>query len=134
MRVRFQLIRCRADLPRKQCVVDALERAKLVGGSWAKQRMLRAALIEAFVPESSVTPKYGRPVQQAGGGMPTTTEVCCDIHALVSLIGMPAWACLNEPMIFAALNLLILIFIILRVDGLLGKINGTVYGGQLRKH
>jgi hypothetical protein len=34
-------------------------------------------------------------------------------------------------MICSSLNLLVLMSIILRVDGLLGEITGTVYGGQV---
>lgn len=49
----------------------------------------------------------------------------------ISLIGIPASACLRNPIICSSLDLLVLISIILRVDGLLGKIDGTVYGGQV---
>jgi hypothetical protein len=34
-------------------------------------------------------------------------------------------------MICSSLNLLVLMSIILQVDGLLGKMTGTVYGGQV---
>jgi hypothetical protein len=47
------------------------------------------------------------------------------------LIGMPASACRRKPMICSSLNLLVLMPIILRVDGLLGKITGTAYGAQV---
>jgi hypothetical protein len=36
-------------------------------------------------------------------------------------------------MICSSLNLLVLMSIILRVDGLLGNLAGTVYGGQVSK-
>lgn len=48
-----------------------------------------------------------------------------------SLIGIPASTCRRKPMICSSLYLLVLMSIILRVDGLLGKMTGTVYGGQV---
>jgi hypothetical protein len=50
----------------------------------------------------------------------------------ISLIGMPASACLKNPMICSSLYLLVLMSIILHGDGLLGKMIGTVYGGQVK--
>ena len=48
-----------------------------------------------------------------------------------SLIGKPASACLKNPMICSSLYLLGLMSIILKNDGLLGKMTGTVYGEQV---
>ena len=47
------------------------------------------------------------------------------------LIGMPASASRRKPMICFSLNLLVLMSIILRVDGLFGEMTGTVYGEQV---
>ena len=63
----------------------------------------------------------------------------CRIHAavekprlrLISLTGMPDSACLKKPMICSSLYLLVLMSIILRIDGLLGKMKATAYGEQV---
>jgi hypothetical protein len=46
---------------------------------------------------------------------------------------MPASAWRRKPMICSSLYLLVLMSIILRVDGLLGNMNGTVYREQVTK-
>ena len=50
-----------------------------------------------------------------------------------SLIGSPALTCLLNPMLCSYGYLLFLMPIILRVDGLLGKITGTAYEGQVSR-